>query len=369
MLAAYGAAAGMLYGAITNLWFWPFETSGLSPQISYVPGASWLTEVHHYAAFYVATSVGWDLTRALGNAVLVLVAGRAVLLALRRAARRAAFTAPVSFVPPSADAGPTHRSPRLMDITLLGTGDAAGWPHPFCDCASCAAASRNAEIRSHTAALIDGVLLIDCGPDVSRSAVRLGVRLDRVRYLLVTHDHYDHASGAALLTRRWAGGGPLTVVGPRSALGRLSPWLPPADPEVEFRPAIAGDELILGQYTVRAFAADHDSDGARPLRRGHVDSSAALRNRYGPGFHAHPQARATTCCCSKTVGVIDRSRAPRATTDSRLSRRRSLGCGARRRSTTAAASSRSTSGTAIRHHQCCVRASPRWAASCCRTAR
>ncbi len=75
MLAAYGAAAGMLYGAITNLWFWPFETSGLSPQISYVPGASWVTEVHHYAAFYVATSVGWDLTRAIGNAVLVAGCG------------------------------------------------------------------------------------------------------------------------------------------------------------------------------------------------------------------------------------------------------------------------------------------------------
>ncbi|HEY3925117.1 MAG TPA: ECF transporter S component [Acidothermaceae bacterium] len=109
MLAAYGAAAGLLYGAITNLWFWPFETSGLSPQISYVPGASWATEIHHYAAFYIATSVGWDLTRALGNAILVLVAGRAVLLALRRAARRAAFAAPVSFVSPAeAEASTAH---------------------------------------------------------------------------------------------------------------------------------------------------------------------------------------------------------------------------------------------------------------------
>jgi energy-coupling factor transport system substrate-specific component len=99
MLAAYGAAAGMLYGAVTNLWFWPFETSGLSPQISYIPGASWGTELHHYASFYVATSVGWDLTRALGTAVLIIVAGRPVLLALRRASRRAAFTAPVTFVP------------------------------------------------------------------------------------------------------------------------------------------------------------------------------------------------------------------------------------------------------------------------------
>jgi len=100
MLAAYGAAAGVVYGAVTNLWFWPFETTGLSPQISYVPGASWTTEVHHYASFYVATSVGWDLSRALGNALLVIVAGGPVLLALRRAARRAAFIAPVAFDPP-----------------------------------------------------------------------------------------------------------------------------------------------------------------------------------------------------------------------------------------------------------------------------
>jgi energy-coupling factor transport system substrate-specific component len=100
MLAAYGAAAGMVYGALTNLWFWPFETSGLSPQISYVPGASWSTELHHYGAFYAATSLGWDVTRAIGNVALVAVAGRAVLLALRRAARRANFDPLVEFVPP-----------------------------------------------------------------------------------------------------------------------------------------------------------------------------------------------------------------------------------------------------------------------------
>ncbi len=94
-----------------------------------------------------------------------------------------------------------------MDVTLLGTGDAPGWPHPFCNCASCVAAYAEDEIRAHSAALIDDALLIDCGQDVPRSAVRLGVRLDRVRYLLVTHDHYDHANGAMLLTRRWADAG------------------------------------------------------------------------------------------------------------------------------------------------------------------
>jgi adenosylcobinamide kinase/adenosylcobinamide-phosphate guanylyltransferase len=178
-----------------------------------------------------------------------------------------------------------------MDITLLGTGDAAGWPHPFCNCASCAAAYIEHEIRAHTAALIDDALLIDCGHDVPRSAVRLGVRLDRVRYLLVTHDHYDHASGATLLTRRWVDVGPLTVVGPPSALATLSPWLPPDDSEVDFRPVTAGDVLTLGSYTVRALAADHDSDGAVIYDVASSTHRMLYATDTGPGFTTPAGAR------------------------------------------------------------------------------
>jgi energy-coupling factor transport system substrate-specific component len=97
LLAGYGVLAGLAYGAVTDLWFWPFGTTGLSPQISYVPGASWVTELHHFWAFYLATSLGTDVPRAIGNAVIVLVAGRPVLLALRRAARKAAFGTAVRF--------------------------------------------------------------------------------------------------------------------------------------------------------------------------------------------------------------------------------------------------------------------------------
>jgi energy-coupling factor transport system substrate-specific component len=91
LLAAYGALAGLMYGAVTDLWFWPFTTTGLSPQISYLPGANWLTNLHHFWAFYLTTSLGFDIPRALANAALLLIAGRPVLLAMRRAARRAAF--------------------------------------------------------------------------------------------------------------------------------------------------------------------------------------------------------------------------------------------------------------------------------------
>ena len=124
-----------------------------------------------------------------------------------------------------------------------------------------------------------------------RSAARLGVRLDQIRYLLVTHDHYDHASGATLLTRRWAGVAPLTVVGPPSALAALSPWLPPADPEVDFRPVTAGDVLTLGSYTVRALAADHDSDGAVIYDVASSTRRILYATDTGPGFSTPANAR------------------------------------------------------------------------------
>lgn len=85
-LAAYGFVAGYLYGAIMNLWSWPFLASGSS--VGWDSGAGAVTNLHHYAAFYAATSFAWDTFRAVGNAVMVLVLGRPLLGALDRAARR-----------------------------------------------------------------------------------------------------------------------------------------------------------------------------------------------------------------------------------------------------------------------------------------
>ncbi|HEX7459446.1 MAG TPA: hypothetical protein VF279_02375, partial [Acidimicrobiales bacterium] len=49
--------------------------------------------------FDLTTSLGFDIPRAITNAVMVLVLGRPVLAALRRASRRAAFGAPVIHEP------------------------------------------------------------------------------------------------------------------------------------------------------------------------------------------------------------------------------------------------------------------------------
>lgn len=100
LLAAYGAVSGLLYGFALNLMFWPFA-SGLDGELSFVAGAPLLDNLHRFGIFSLATSLGWDLGRALTNVVLISLTGGVVLRTLRRAARKAAFEAPVEFAPAS----------------------------------------------------------------------------------------------------------------------------------------------------------------------------------------------------------------------------------------------------------------------------
>jgi energy-coupling factor transport system substrate-specific component len=100
LLSAYGGVAGLLYGALMNLWMWPFVT-GLDSDISFQAGAPLTDNLARFIGYTLATSLGFDIPRAVTNAVLVAVTGRPVLLALRRVARRAAFEAPVEFEPSS----------------------------------------------------------------------------------------------------------------------------------------------------------------------------------------------------------------------------------------------------------------------------
>jgi energy-coupling factor transport system substrate-specific component len=100
-----------------NLWFWPFS-AGLPEALAFVAGAPLSENLAAWLRFCLVTSLGYDIPRAVIAVVLIIVAGRPVLLALRRMSRRAAFEAPVSFAPqpgppylaptgPSGSAGPT----------------------------------------------------------------------------------------------------------------------------------------------------------------------------------------------------------------------------------------------------------------------
>jgi len=104
LLAAYGFVSSLAFGLLMNLSFWPWalglSSEGASSPLAYVAGAPWQENLRTFTSFHLATSMGWDVTRGIGTVVLVLVAGRAVLGALQRAGRRAAFDAPREFVPP-----------------------------------------------------------------------------------------------------------------------------------------------------------------------------------------------------------------------------------------------------------------------------
>jgi energy-coupling factor transport system substrate-specific component len=108
MVAAYGAVAALAYGLLLNLSFWPY-VAGSDSALSFVPGAGLAENLKHFWAFHLATSLGFDLPRAVFTAGFLLVAGRPVMAALRRTSRRAAFGAPVAFT--SADAAVTTAPP------------------------------------------------------------------------------------------------------------------------------------------------------------------------------------------------------------------------------------------------------------------
>jgi energy-coupling factor transport system substrate-specific component len=90
ILAVFGAVWGLVFGAIMNIWFWPFAMGPASQH--WQPGMSMTDVISRYLAFYVVTSLAWDMTRLVGNVVLILAFGRPTLRALRRFQRRFAYT-------------------------------------------------------------------------------------------------------------------------------------------------------------------------------------------------------------------------------------------------------------------------------------
>jgi energy-coupling factor transport system substrate-specific component len=86
ILAGYGWVWGFAYGAILNLWFWPFQRDGGA--LSWHPGLGFGATVRRYWSFYVATSLAWDAAGALANALIIVLVGVAVLRTLRRFAHR-----------------------------------------------------------------------------------------------------------------------------------------------------------------------------------------------------------------------------------------------------------------------------------------
>jgi energy-coupling factor transport system substrate-specific component len=92
ILALWGGVSGLIFGAIMNLWFWPYLFQQGQGEMYWQPGLRLWELAGRYAAFYLATSLWWDLGRAIGNFLLILLLGLPILRLLRRFRSRLHFT-------------------------------------------------------------------------------------------------------------------------------------------------------------------------------------------------------------------------------------------------------------------------------------
>ena len=108
-LLLFGTLWGFLYGLIINIWFWPFA-SGPAAQY-WQPGIGLVQTLQRYAVFYVATSAGWDVFGAIGNAVFILLFGMPTLRMLQRFKGRFTF----NYQPTSPQAPTASTSAQLSE--------------------------------------------------------------------------------------------------------------------------------------------------------------------------------------------------------------------------------------------------------------
>jgi len=97
LLVLYSIFAALLFGTLMDLQFWPWAL-GSHTQLSYLPGGGIGKNVHRFFVFHLASSMAWDVPRAVFTSALTIITAPTVLAALRRTKRRASFLAPIEFV-------------------------------------------------------------------------------------------------------------------------------------------------------------------------------------------------------------------------------------------------------------------------------
>ena len=103
LLVVYGIIVAYIFGAIMNLWFWPFMvgpgSAGVT-DIAYIPGGPLISNLKRFFVYTLITSTAiWDTGRAITNSILLILVGAPVLKAFRRTVRRAVFNPAAEFNP------------------------------------------------------------------------------------------------------------------------------------------------------------------------------------------------------------------------------------------------------------------------------
>ncbi len=92
-----------------------------------------------------------------------------------------------------------------MKIKILGTAAAEGWPAIFCECSSCKRARRlgGKNLRSRSSLLLGEEYKVDLPPDAYLHLLKYNLHFSKLKYLFITHAHYDHYAPGDLLMRKY----------------------------------------------------------------------------------------------------------------------------------------------------------------------
>ncbi len=145
---------------------------------------------------------------------------------------------------------------RVMDLTVLGSGDAFG-----------------AGGRFHAAYVVEtegAAFLLDCGPSVLQSAKRVSWDLARLDAVVLTHLHGDHFGGVPFLFMEYKYEAPRTrpllICGPAGTERRVQGLFAalyeqtarePLPFPVEYRELSVGESMQLGAATLTPIPAVH----------------------------------------------------------------------------------------------------------------
>lgn len=152
-----------------------------------------------------------------------------------------------------------------MNVTLLGTSAAEGWPGLFCRCEACGKARRlgGKNIRTRSSALIDTTLKIDFPPDTLHHIIQFNLDLRGVSALLFTHAHDDHFSAAELQYRSahfvpTPIAEPLPIYGPADVIQCLEHRLDLERTAVTLHTLEPWETACVGGYQITPILAQHD---------------------------------------------------------------------------------------------------------------
>jgi ribonuclease Z len=161
----------------------------------------------------------------------------------------------------------------MPTLHLLGTGAALAPPD---------------RTTTMLAFVAKSVIVVDCGGDVVQRMLAAGIDLDRIRLLILTHEHPDHLAGFPLFMEKiWLAKRrrPIPVAGPPQALRQARKIFEAFDtsgwkglPEVEWRPVALEEGVTVWEdeeWLVTAAPGKH-SVPVIAVRVQHVPSGGAV---------------------------------------------------------------------------------------------